>query len=209
MHWRKEASNVSHRSPVLLASITLLVGLSLAACGSSAASPAPATTAPTTAPTSPPTSAATVASVTAPPVTLPSALATAAGDRCPTAATVDAALGTTLPKPISIVGGGGTTLPAGATGLSCEYAGKSYNVLVQLIANIDPSNIAKFSARFPVPYASVSGVGDQARSFSQPLSAGKSNEGVVATKGMSLVAITATATPASLAQVEALVSQLL
>ena len=38
---------------------------------------------------------------------------------------------------------------------------------------------------------------------------GKFNEGVVATKGKTLVAITATATPASLAQVEALVSQLL
>jgi hypothetical protein len=60
-----------------------------------------------------------------------------------------------------------------------------------------------------VPYASVSGIGDQARSFSQPLNAGKDNGGVVATKGSTLVDIVATGTPASLAQVEALVDQLL
>ena len=53
------------------------------------------------------------------------------------------------------------------------------------------------------------GVGDQARAFTQPLGAGKDNEEVVATKGSTLVAITATATPATLAQVEALVKQLL
>jgi hypothetical protein len=150
-----------------------------------------------------------VAAIAATQVPLPSALTTGAGDRCPTAVTVDAALGTTLPKPVSIVGGGGTALPAGAIGLSCEYAGKAYNVIIQLIANIDPSNISKFSARYPVPYVSVSGVGDQARSFVQTLGAGRDNEGVVATKGNKLVAITATATPASLAQVEALVNQLL
>ncbi|MGZ6259367.1 MAG: hypothetical protein ACXWN5_00755 [Candidatus Limnocylindrales bacterium] len=82
-------------------------------------------------------------------------------------------------------------------------------MLIQLIANISPSYISQFSSRYPVPYTSVSGVGDQARSFLQPLNGGKDNEGVVATKGSNLVAITATATPASLAQVEALVNQLL
>jgi hypothetical protein len=82
-------------------------------------------------------------------------------------------------------------------------------VIIELIRNIDPASIALFSSKFPVAYASVSGVGDQARSFSQPLNGGKDNEGVVATKGTTLVAITATATPASLAQLEALVSQLL
>lgn len=63
--------------------------------------------------------------------------------------------------------------------------------------------------KFSVAYKSVSGVGDQARSFSQPLNAGKDNEGVVATKGSNLVDITATGTSASLSQIEALVSQLL
>jgi len=82
-------------------------------------------------------------------------------------------------------------------------------VIIEILKNIVPSDISKFSSKFPVAYKSVSGVGDQARSFFQPLGGGKDNEGVVATKGSTLVAIDATATPASLAQVEALVSQLL
>jgi hypothetical protein len=118
-------------------------------------------------------------------------------------------LGISLPNPVSVPGGGGASLPAGATGVACEYAGKGLNVIIELIANIDPSSISLFSSRFPVHYSSVSGVGDQARSFLQPLNGGKDNEGVVATKGSNLVAITATATPASLAQVEALANQLL
>ena len=75
--------------------------------------------------------------------------------------------------------------------------------------NISPSYISQFSTKYPVPFTSVSGLGDQARSFSQSLGGGKDNEGVVATKGSSLVAIIATATPASLSQIESLVSQLL
>jgi len=93
--------------------------------------------------------------------------------------------------------------------VACEYKGTSLNVIIELIKNIDPSSISLFSSKYPVPYASVSGVGDQARSFSQALGGGKDNEGVVATKGSNLVAIIATDTPASLAQIEALVNQLL
>jgi hypothetical protein len=128
---------------------------------------------------------------------------------CPTAATVGAALGITLPKPTGVPYSGGTPLPAGATGIACEYHAQSYNVIIELLANIDPSYISQFSNHFPVPYASVSGVGDQARSFMQSIGGGKDNEGVVATKGRNLVALVATATPASLAQIEALVNQLL
>jgi hypothetical protein len=83
------------------------------------------------------------------------------------------------------------------------------NVIIELLANISPSYIDNFSSKYPVPYVSVSGVGDQARSFLQTLGGGRDNEGVVATKGKTLVAITATATPASLAQIEALIDQLL
>jgi hypothetical protein len=50
--------------------------------------------------------------------------------------------------------------------VACEYRGQSYNVIVEVITNINPSYIAQFSTRFPVPFTSVSGVGDQARSFS-------------------------------------------
>ena len=45
--------------------------------------------------------------------------------------------------------------------------------------------------------------------FSQSLGGGKDNEGVVASKGSTLVSIDATATPASLGQVQSLVSSLL
>jgi hypothetical protein len=82
-------------------------------------------------------------------------------------------------------------------------------VIIELISNIAPSSITNFTKNFPVPPAAVSGVGDHAYSFSQSLGAGKVNEGVVATKGSTLVSIGATYTPATLAQVEALVNSLL
>lgn len=120
------------------------------------------------------------------------------------------ALGITLPNPVGVAGGNGSTkLPAGAKGMACEYHAQTYNVIIELITNISPTYISKFSSQYPVAYKNVPGVGDQARSFFQSLSNGKDNEGVVATKGSTLVAIVATATPASLAQLEALVNQLL
>ena len=136
-------------------------------------------------------------------------MTSAASPQCPTGATAGAALGLSLPDPVSVNGRGSQTLPAGATGISCEYHAASYNVLIQVITNVDPSAISMFSDRFPVPYRSVSGVSDQARSFVQSIGAGHDNEAVVATKGRTLVAITATATPASLPQIESLATQLL
>ncbi len=114
-----------------------------------------------------------------------------------------------MPKPVGVPVPGATTLPAGATEIVCEYHAATYNVIIVLLTNISPSYITKFSAEFPVAFTTVSGVGDQARAFSTPIGGGKDNEGVVATKGTTLVAITATATPATLAQLEALVNQLL
>jgi hypothetical protein len=194
---------VSRSSCVRFAVTAFVLGVIVAACGgSSGGSPSPAGT-----------TAAVTPAATAPTVVIPSPLSSHAGTApaggCPTAAKVGGALGITLPKPVIVPGGGGTPLPAGATGVACEYAGKGLNVLIELISNIDPSYIAQFSSHYPVPYVSVSGVGDQARAFSQPLNSGKDNEGVVATKGSNLVSIVATATPASLAQVETLVAQLL
>ncbi len=165
----------------------------LTACGGSGVA------SPSAVPSTAPASAAPV----------PSPAVTPAPRSCPTAATVGAALGITVPKPVGVAGGGATQLPPGATGIVCEYPGKSLNVIIELITNIDPSSIAMFSSRFPVAYNNVTGVGDQARSFAVSLGGGKDNEGVVATKGRTLVDVTATATPASLAQIEALVNQLL
>ena len=131
-----------------------------------------------------------------------------ASSKCPTAATVGAALGVTLPVPTNVVGGT-TTLPAGASGLACNYHASTFNVIIEIITNVDPSYISKFSSKYPVPYKTVTGLGDQARSFVASLGGGRDNEGVVATRGKRLVSVVATATPVSLAQVEGLVRQLL
>jgi hypothetical protein len=135
--------------------------------------------------------------------------ASVASAQCPTGGTVGSALGTTLPNAVGVAGSGGTQLPGGATGLVCDYHTTSENVIIVVITNISASYIAQFSVHFPGGYKTVPGVGDQARSFYQTLGGGTDNEGVVATKGSTLVSIDATATPASLNQVEALVNQLL
>ena len=197
---------MSYNSSRRLALTALVVGMIVNACGSG--SGAPSTAAGTPAAATPGT-AATAAAATPAVSAIASLSVTQAATSCPTAATVGAALGITVNKPVGVAGGGGTQLPAGAKGLVCDYSGAGLNVIIEVIANIDPSAISLFSGKFPVTYASVSGVGDQARSFSQPLNGGKDNEGVVATKGSNLVDITATGTPASLSQIEALVSQLL
>ena len=175
----------------------LVLCVALAACGSSSSAPPVASTAPTSVASTSPASAGPITTATT----------TTAAATCPTAATVDAALGTTLPAPVGI-GTGSTQLPAGATGMACEYHASAYNVIIELISNIAPSSITNFTKNFPVAPVAVSGVGDQAYSFSQSLSSGV-NEGVVATKGTTLVSIGATYTPATLAQVEALVNSLL
>lgn len=191
---------MSHRSSRWFALSLLVLGVGLSACAASSSAP------PLPGATTPPAPVVTTSPTGTPLVALPPSAGTFT---CPTAAIVGSALGITLSAPTAIPGGGGQALPAGATGVACDYRGTASNVLIQLIANIDPTYITKFSNRFPVPFASVSGVGDQARSFSQPLNGGKDNEGVVATKGSRIVVVTATATPATLAQVEALVEQLL
>jgi hypothetical protein len=196
---------MSHSSPRRLAVTALVFGAIVGACGSSSGTPSTTATAASAVPTTTATAVATTASTTA----IASPATTQSAASCPTAATVGAALGITVNKPVGLAGGGGTQLPAGAKDLACDYSGAGLNVIIEVISNIDPSSITLFSSKFPVAYVSVSGVGDQARSFSQPLNGGKDNEGVVATKGSTLVSITATATPASLAQIEALVSQLL
>jgi hypothetical protein len=167
--------------------VVVLACVGLCACGSS--------------------SVASSSSPSVPPT--PSPLGTpSASTQCPTAAAAGAALAITLPRPTS-VSGGSSTLPAGAVLLVCNYHASTYNVIIERIENVDPSYISKFSDKFPVPYKAVRGVGDQARTFSVSIGGGRDNEGVVATKGRTLVAITATGTPSTLAQLEALASELL
>jgi hypothetical protein len=182
----------------------LVFAFTAAACGSSStASPTAASAAASTAA---PTSASATTVATAAPIA--TVTVTTADASCPTAATVNTALGTSLPTPVSVAAGT-ASLPAGVKGVSCEYHGATSNVIIEILTNLDPSYISNFSSLFPVTYTAVSGVGDQARAFTQTLGGGKDNEGVVATKGKTLVDITATATPASLAQLEALANTLL
>ena len=179
---------MTRRSSLPIALLVLPVAVAVAACGGTGSPSSPSTSSPATAAATP--------------------TAALSSGVCPTGSTIGSALGITLPNAV-VVAGGTHTLPSGATGLACDYHGAADNVIIEVITNVSPSLISQFSMNFPGGYKTVSGVGDQARSFLQPLGPGKDNEGVVATKGSTLVAITATATPASLAQVEALVNQLL
>jgi hypothetical protein len=123
---------------------------------------------------------------------------------------VSAALGTSaLPNAVGIKGGGSTALPAGATGIVCEYSAVAENVIVEVIQNIPSSYISAYSSKFPANFKTVSGLGDEARSFVTSLGGGKTNEGVVAAQGTTIVAVVATDTPATLSQIESLVSSLL
>ena len=181
-----------HRSSRWIPLIVLAFAAPLAACGSTstpAGTSSPATSAPTP----------TVAAVAT----------TAAAASCPSGGTVGSALGTTLPDPTGIASPGSNTLPSGATDINCDYHATTENVIISILQNIPASYISKFSAEFPVAFKTVSGVGDVARSFSQDLGGGKTNQGLVAAKGSTVVAIVATYTPATLSQIEALVNSLL
>ena len=149
-------------------------------------------------------------SASAPPATAaPTPTASTAAAQCPTGAAVGSTLGTTLPNAVGVGGGTSGQLPSGVTALICDYHTTAENVIIEILSNINPSYISNFSSHYPVAYKTVSGLGDQARSFYQSLNNGKDNEGVVASKGQTMVSIGATATPATLSQVEALVNSLL
>ncbi len=204
-------ASLAVRKGLLAIMVSASVGVTACSGTTSSTTAPPATAGPGSTTTSGPT--ATAPGSPAPAATPAPGASTSAGGvtgaKCPTAAAVGAGLGVTVSAPVQIRGKASVPLPAGATGLACDYRGSSLNVLVEIVSGIDPSHIADWSAKFPVPYKSASGVGDQARTFLQALNGGKDNEGVVATKGTTLVDIVATATPATLSQVEALAASLL
>ncbi len=175
--------------------IALTFAAGLAACGSSS-------------PTSSSSTGATAAPTVAAPTPTAPAVAPAAA-QCPSGSTVGSALGITLPDAVVIPNTGTTQLPSGATGISCNYHTTTDNVIITVLKNVSASDISQFSQHFPVAFKSVSGVGDVARSFFESLGAGRNNEGLVAAKGSTVVAIVATYTPATLSQLEALVNSLL
>jgi hypothetical protein len=188
-----EGSLVTGRSSRWIPLIALPFAATLAACGGSSGTATPSTS----------------SSAAATPTVAPTATASTAAAQCPSGSTVGSALGMTLPDATNVVGGNTATLPAGATGIICDYHGASDNVLITALANIPASYISQFSNHFPVAFKPVSGVGDVARSFFEPLGAGRNNEGLVAAKGTNVIAIVATYTPATLSQLEALVNSLL
>jgi hypothetical protein len=195
-----EASHVTRSNSYWIPLATLAAAAVLAACGS--ASPAASSSSGST-----PTASAPA---TAPPTAAPTVTTTTASSSCPSGSTVQAALGTSaLPNAVGIAGGGSAHLPAGATGIVCEYSAAPENVIIEVIQNIPSSYISAYSSKFPTNFKTVSGLGDVARSFVDNLGTGKTNLGVVAAKGTTIVAVVATYTPATLTQVEALVSSLL
>jgi hypothetical protein len=187
--------------PVIVG-VGVLMALAIGACASAATAP------PTTTPTAPPTAVVTGPVSAAPSVAGVASAAPSGPGACPTATAVGYALGITVSAPVAVPGGGASDLPAGATAIACDYHGTGLNVIVEEITNVDPSYLGKFTAKFPVAPVAVPGLGDQADSFKQALNGGKDNEGVVATKGSTIVDITATGTPATLTQLETLVGSL-
>ncbi len=170
---------MAHSSSRWIPLIVLAFAAPLAACGGTST---PAGT------SAPGTSAPTVAAATT----------TAAAAACPSGGSVGSALGITLPNAVGVASPGTTTLPSGATDITCDYHTTTENVIISILQNVPASYISNFSNKFPVAFKPVSGVGDEARSFTQALGGGKNNEGLVAAKGSTVVAIVATYTPATL-----------
>jgi hypothetical protein len=114
------------RSPILVAPVA-------AACGGSSGGAPTTGASATAAPTVP---GATPAPVATGPSTLVAPVATTGPSpstvRCPTAATVGSALGITVSQPVAVPGGGGTPLPAGTTGVSCDHRAAAASVLIEV-----------------------------------------------------------------------------
>jgi hypothetical protein len=175
----------------------LLVGLlagAAAACGASSptATATPSTPAPTPAPT---------------PVTINAS-------SCPSVSEVGGALGVTLPPPTAVQAAT-SSLPSGATGIGCTYnGGISEIVEVVLGANVPISYFDQQeqklngSAAGKLHFISLSGVGDQAVSYSYPVGT-RTDKGVIARKGSNLAGVFVLGPAVSLGQIESLVNQLL
>lgn len=183
------------------AGVASVLSLAVAACGGGAGGSAPATSAPGQ--TATPTAAVTTAT--------PTATAGAATLSCPTAAEVDAALGLSVPAP--------TTIGTSASGVSCNYLSTSapvLDVVISIVHGIPSTYVSTAEASMQASAATVgfaftpvSGVGDEAYSYSYSLSASGTALGILAVKGTTFVGIACTMTTATLTQVEAYANQLL
>jgi len=174
----------------LLCGAAALVLLGLAACGASS--------------TSSSTSTGSSGGTPTPAASTPTP-STAAALSCPSASTAGAALGLTLPAP--------TSTALGLSGVECNYLSGASDVLIILVNDVPAAYLSTAEASFAatqssVNFTPVSGIGDEAYSYSYALGA-TTAEGILAVKGTSFVGLYCTATTATMAQVQALVRQLL
>lgn len=157
--------------------------------------------------------AATASASTSAPTLPPTPIAVNASS-CPSATQVGGALGVTLPPPTAVKSAT-SGLPSGATGIGCTYNGGTAEVVeVVLAASVPTSYFAQQeqklngSAAGKLHFSSVSGVGDQAVSFSYPVGS-RTDEGVMARKGSNLAGVVIVGPAVSQSQIESLVNQLL
>lgn len=178
------------------AGVALLCSVAVAACGSATSSSSSSSGAAGTATVSAPASTATA--------TPASGTSTVS---CPSASAVGAALGITVPAP--------TVYGASAAGVSCNYLSGSADVILSIVHGIPTGYLAEAEATMQASSASLglgftplSGVGDQAYTYSYTLST-ETALGIMAVKGTTYVGIACTGTTTSLSKVETYASQLL
>jgi hypothetical protein len=178
----------------LAAAAAALGSLVVAACGGTSSGTSPATG---TAGTATPVASAPASSSAAGTATL----------SCPSAATAGAALGLTLPTP--------TTSSSTADSMECNYLSGTSDVLILEVKGIATSYISSAEASMAASMSSlninfvpVSGVGDQAYSYSYAIGTSTA-EGIMAAKGTTYVGIACTMTTTTLPKIEAYANQLL
>ncbi len=179
------------------AGVALLCSVAVAACGSATSSSSSSSGAAGTATVSAPASTATA--------TPASGTSTVS---CPSASAVGAALGITVPAP--------TVYGASAAGVSCNYLSGSADVILSIVHGIPTGYLAEAEATMQASSASLglgftplSGVGDQAYTYSYTVTASETALGIMAVKGTTYVGIACTGTTTSLSKVETYASQLL
>jgi hypothetical protein len=200
---------MSHRItvPSLLAGLIAIAAL--AGCGSTSA-PSSSSSAPGGA------TAASGATATPAP-----AVVTINASACPSASTIGAALGATLPNPTAIApGASASALPAGATGIACSYISDSTSPVVVIVAlgagvptswftTQEQEQVANLqAAHLSINFTPLSGLGDQAATY-QYTANGETVEGVLAIQGGNFAGVFTDGTSASLSQIESLVKSLL
>jgi hypothetical protein len=192
----------AHQRLGIAAGAALLCSLAVVACGGASTSSSAATSA--AAGTATPTAAVSAPAATATPASGTTTLS------CPTASEVGAALGLTVPAP--------TTIGTSASGVACNYLSETPPVLdveVSIVHGISTSYLTTaeasqqaIAAGIGFSFTSVSGVGDEAYTYSYNITSGTAL-GIIAVKGTTFVGIACTMTTTTLAKVEAYANQLL